>query len=78
MRLLSHEITGDRVVMVNGFQIILVNDQREHPSSSPQYMSVRLSRKLNLCNRHRSVGACVPETRLGRSVGASVPETQLV
>ena len=29
-------------------------------------MSVRLSRKLNLCNRHRSVGACVPETRSGR------------
>ena len=29
-------------------------------------MSVSASRKLNLCNRHRSVGACVPETRSGR------------
>ena len=28
-----------------------MNDQREHPSSSPP-LYVRLSRKLNLCNRH--------------------------
>ena len=48
-----------------------MNDQREHPSSSPPLMSVSQSRKLNLCNRHRSVGACVPETRSENSDGCN-------
>ena len=29
-----------------------MNDQREHPSSSPPFNVVSGSRKLNLCNRH--------------------------
>ena len=69
--------------------IILVNDQREHPSSSPPLMSVSQSvsqsRKLNFCNRN---GRCVclhmsvsRSQKLNlcnrhRSVGACVPETR--
>ena len=43
-----------------------MNDQREHPSSSPPLMSVSQSRKLNLCNRH----VCVTDiTKKGRCNG---------